>query len=133
MLVIFTESGQPVIALTTIYCILQRSLFNKMDFKVKIVCLFICFTNHYPPTFSIPAPSLSFSTLILQLCPGPPARLSLQLVYLHRGLNYAPLSEPPRRENERDVSPQNPGNVLGSTAGVKTEGRAPSRQTHCTQ
>ena len=60
------------------------------------------FVSAPPP----PSHPLSRSVkLMLQLGHGPPARLSLQLVYPHRGLKYAPLSEPPRWENERDVSP----------------------------
>lgn len=61
---------------------------------------------------------------MLKSGPLPTNRLPLQPLYPHRGLKYAPLSEPARQDYERDVSPQNPGKVPGSC--VKTAARVAS-------
>lgn len=95
-----------VTVLSNFYHKLQTSLFSSGR-------LYVFHSSSHPFLLHSSSSALSMK-LMLQLGPSPQTRLSLQLVYPHRGLKYAPLSEPPRRENERDVSPQNPGKVPGS-------------------
>ena len=115
------SAWQPVIVPPNIYYKLLASLFNKVDFFIR-----------RSSTSSILLPSLTMK-FILWLGLGPLTHLSLQSVYPNRGLKYAPLSEPPRREYERTSVLRTPGKCLASTASVETEGMAPSGQTHCTQ
>lgn len=66
-------------------------IINRWDHRLKKnwTSLFV-FASQHSTTFSISL-ALSLSVkLMLQLSPGPPARLSLQLVYPHRGFKICP-------------------------------------------